>query len=168
MGIALENSIAGNILMAQEKGVPIKVYRKAIVGKVIVRIVDPFSLSGEKAELLLEGAPNKVDASEIEVKLWTDFEVKYFERFNKGLIERGSLVRVDKPTEFVLKDTNAMSDDELKELAVARFFALTKQLSEITSETTLQRLLKAAKDLNRPSKTIETIALRIEELQQGG
>jgi len=165
---ALENSIAGGILMAQEKGQPEKVYRKAIMGKLVVKIVDPFSLSGDKAELLIEGDPNKVDASDIEINLWTPFEVQYFERFNKGLIEKGSLVRVDKPTDFVLKDTNAMSDEELKETATAPFFTLTKTLSEITSETTLQRLLKTAKDLSRPSKTIQTIELRIEELQQGG
>lgn len=162
--VDLENSIVSAIMLAQEKGEPERVYRKAIVGKVAAKVIDPFS--GSRAEVLIEGAPGRVDASQLEISLWTPFEVKYFEQFNKGLIEAGSLILVETRSEMQVDHKNALSDEELEKLAKAPYLSMEKTLKEITSETTVQRLLKVAKELSRPSKTVQRIELRLEELQQ--
>jgi hypothetical protein len=160
----VENNVVAAIMLAQEQGEPVKVYRKAIVGKVIARVIDPFS--GERAEVLISGDPKNTAASELEISLWTPFEVKYFEQFNKGLIEKGSLVLAQNRTEFKVDYTNALSDEQLVELVTSPFFTMRKALRDITSETTLQRMLKTAKESNRPAKTVQEIELRLEEIQQ--
>jgi len=163
--VDIASSIVTAIMVAQEKGEPERVYRKAIVGRVIARVIDPYS--GERAEVLIEGVPGKEDASKLEVSLWTPFEVKFFEQFNKGLIENGSLILVSERTEFQVDMSNALSDERLGEIVTSPFLSLRKSLREITSETTLHRLLKKAKDVSRPSKTVQEIELRLEEVQQG-
>jgi len=163
--LSQEENLVTQILMAQERGVPEKVYRKVIVGKVVVRIIDPFS--GKRTELLVEGDPKVTDPAELEVSLWTPLEVKFFEKFNKGLIENGSLVVAGSKSERIINFANALSDEELKDLVTDRYFTFKKRLGEITSETTVQRLLQIAKDVNRPAKTLQTIELRLEEIQQG-
>jgi hypothetical protein len=160
----INDSIVAQIMRAQEEGEPEKVYRKAIVGKVVARVIDPFS--GERAEVLIEGDPSKVDKSELEISLWTPLEVSYFERFNKGLIESGSLVLANEQSKFKVDYNNALSDEQLEEIVTARFFSMQKSLGQITSETTLQRLLDKAKEVNRPAKTIQEIETRLEEIQQ--
>jgi hypothetical protein len=164
MANIVENNVVAAIMLAQEQGEPVKVYRKAIVGRVVVRVIDPFS--GERAEVLISGVPGKADPSELEISLWTPFEVKYFEQFNKGLIESGSIVPVEHRAEFKVNLSNALSDDQLKEVLVGPFFSLRKVIAEITSETTMQRALQLAKELNRPAKTVQEIELRLEEIQQ--
>jgi hypothetical protein len=160
----VNDSIVAQIMQAQDSGEPEKVYRKAIVGKVIAQVIDPFS--GSRTEVLITGVPGKVDNSELEISLWTPMEVKFFERFNKGLIENGSLVVASEKSELRVNYSNALSDEELAEVVTSKFFSMQKTLSEITSETTMQRLLAKAKELNRPSKTVQEIELRLEEIQQ--
>ena len=164
MANIVENNVVAAIMLAQEQGEPVKVYRKAIVGKVIAKVIDPFS--GERAEVLISGDPKNTDASELEVSLWTPFEVKYFEQYNKGLIEKGSLVLAQSKSEFKVNYSNALSDEQLVEIVSSPFFSMRKAINEITSETTIQRLLKAAKEANRPAKTVQEIELRLEEIQQ--
>jgi len=161
---SLSNNIVSAIMLAQDKGEPERVYRKAIVGRVVARVIDPFS--GGRADVLIQGVPGKEDNSNLEISLWTPFEVKYFEQYNKGLIENGSLVLVGSRSEFEVSHANALSDEQLEEVAKSPYFSLLKTLKEITSETTLQRLLQTAKDMNRTSKTLQTIQLRLEEIQQ--
>jgi hypothetical protein len=85
---------------------------------------------------------------------------------NKGLIENGSLVRVSDKTDFELNMVNALDDQALSELVHAPFFKMKKVMDNITSETTLQRLLKVAEEENRPATTLNNIRERLEEVQQ--
>ena len=160
----INDSIVSQIMRAQEGGVPEKVYRKVIVGKIIARVIDPFS--GDRAEVLVEGDPRNTDKSDLEISLWTPLEVAYFEKYNKGLIEKGSIVQVGEQSEFKIDRGNALSDEELEEVCTSPFFSMQKTLGQITSETTMQRLLEAAKRLNRPAKTLQEIELRLEQIQQ--
>ncbi len=161
----IQDGIVAEIMKAQSQGEPLKVYRKAITGKVIVKIIDEFS--GDRAELLLEGDPKNTELSEIEVSLWTPMEVTFFERFNKSLIEKGSLIVADRKSEVEIDFSNAIDEEGIKELVTEPYFSMQKHLNNITSETTLQRVLEVAKQVNRPAKTLETIELRLEEVQQG-
>ena len=66
----------------------------------------------------------------------------------------------------LMKNSNAASDEELEDVVTSPFFSLRKTIQGITSETTIQRLLQKAKDVNRPAKTLREIELRLEEIQQ--
>jgi len=160
----LNDGIVAEIMRAQEEGDPVKVYRKAIVGKIVARVIDPFS--GERAEVLVEGHPEKTPAPDLEISLWTPLEVTYFEKFNRGIIENGSLIVVGGRSDDIINFSNALSDEDLKRICTEPFFSLRKDIKKITSETTMQRLLSIAKDVNRPARTLQEIELRLEEIQQ--
>jgi hypothetical protein len=162
--MGLREDILSEIFRSQEDGEPEKVYKKVIVGKVALRVIDNFT--GEKAEVLIVGDPDNTDPDDLEISLWTPMEVRYFEKANKGLIEAGSIVEVSKKSKFEVDRVNALDDKALKELSHSRYFTLVSRLDEITSETTLQRLLKIAEEENRPAKTLNVIKGKLEELQQ--
>jgi len=162
--LSVGDNIVSQIMLAQENGVPKRIYRKAIVGRVIVRSIDPFS--GGRTEVLIEGDPQVTEAADLEVSLWTSLEVKYFEKANKGLIENGSLIRVEERSVETINYDNAISDAQIAELVVAPYFTLKSEINKLSSETTLQRILKIAEDLNRPAKSMRLLMLRLEEIQQ--
>lgn len=162
--VKLSDGIVAEIMRAQAEGDPLKVYRKAIVGKIIARVIDPFS--GERAEVLVEGHPAKTPVADLEISLWTPLEVTYFEKFNRGIIENGSIVVVDGKSEDIINFSNALSDEDLERICTEPFFSLRKDIKRITSETTMQRLLATAKRINRPARTLQEIELRLEEIQQ--
>lgn len=161
----VQDSLVKQIMLAQDLGIPAKVYRKVIVGKVCVKMLDPFS--GQSTEVLIEGDPKTTSPADLEISLWTSPEVRFFEKLNRGLIENGSLVVAEGKTEDPVDFTNALSDEELEALVTDRFFTFKKALLEITSETTAQRILKAAERMNRPVATMNLIRDHIESLQQG-
>lgn len=160
----LENTIVAEILRAQQNGAPLVTYRKAIMGRLVVRVLDPYR--GIGSEVMLQGDPRKTEPTELEVSLYTPLEVKYFEKYNRTLIEKGSLVPVSSAAELLVNRVNALSDEEIDTLVTASYFTLTSKLAEVTSEVTLQRILEAAERLNRPAKTLNTIKARIATVQQ--
>lgn len=160
------NLIVAEIMAAQQSGEPLRTYRKAITGKVAVRVLNPFS--GEPAEAIIYGEPNKAASAELEINLWTPTELKYFETYNRGLIQSGTLVVVSKRSDHPLNTINAQDDDALRDLVTSPFLRLKKVLGEITSETTLQRALVIAEEENRSAKVLGLIKERLADLQQVG
>lgn len=162
--VRLNDGIVAEIMRAQNEGDPLKVYRKAIIGKIIARVIDPFS--GERAEVLVEGHPKNTPVADLEISLWTPLEVTYFEKFNRGIIENGSLIVVGGRSDDIVNFSNALSDEDLERICTEPFFSMRKDIKKITSETTMQRLLTLAKEVNRPARTLQEIELRLEEIQQ--
>lgn len=85
---------------------------------------------------------------------------------NKLSITEGKLIEIPEPP-LVTQTTNSITDEEAL-LLVKNFFALRKKLPDITSETTLFKLLSVAKSNKRPEKTIELIQSRLEEVTPVG
>ena len=89
-------------------------------------------------------------------------KVKDFKRANKSLFERGMIIQIDEPsTDF--ENANMISDEKASEL-VKNIFKLKKVLQEITSVSTVVKLLEEAKEQNRPDKTMEMLKVRLSEL----
>lgn len=144
---------------------PDAVYKKAILGGVWVKVINPFS--GEPEDVLLKGKPKK-NEEDCFVQLWSDKEVVFFERANKELIEKGYIIEWDKPVEpeEKEKDYSEYTEERLVELVNAPFLKFKHELNEIDSEAVMYRLLETAQEEERPVKTIEHIEQRITELQQ--
>ena len=158
-----EESIVLQLQRAREGGVAMRVYRKAIVGKVCVKLLDQYT--GKQVEVLLTGEPGKALMEDIEVSLYTKMEVNYFERQNRGLIERGSLILVSEEGNTPVRMENAISDEQITELLTGTYTVLAAAIKKISSVTTLNRILKVAEDLNRLIKTINLIKSQIEKVQ---
>lgn len=158
-----EESIVLQLQRAREGGVALRVYRKAIMGKVCVKLLDQYT--GKQVEVLLVGEPGKALVEDLEVSLYTPMEVSYFERQNRSLIERGTLILVSEKGVTPLSLENAISDERITELLTGTFAALASEVKKISSVTTLNRMLKAAEELNRPVKTVNLIKAQIEKIQ---
>lgn len=94
-----------------------------------------------------DGEPTKLEQTTLTyedevLELYTDMEVKSFERMNRLLIENGLLIEYSMEAPEVDK-TNTLSDQEMLKLARMKTLAPFKtRIAEITSEHTLRSLLE--------------------------
>lgn len=100
------------------------------------------------------------------LELYSDNEVRLFERMNKGLIERGLLKKyVGEATNT--DTTNAMSDEEIETVALTtNLLAFKKKLSGITSSVTVERVIAAVKRLDRKASFVTAAQERKNELNE--
>jgi len=89
-------------------------------------------------------------------------DLRDFKRANKRAIAEGMLISTTEP-DWGDESPNSIEDDKAGEI-VKNVFALKKALTEFTSETPVQKLLRAAEAQNRPKKTIQLIKTRLKEI----
>jgi hypothetical protein len=98
------------------------------------------------------------------LEVYSEKEDKFIRRANASFFERGMLVPyVEHRPEFVTP--NDLSDTDVYEIASAKnIFQFKKALKDITSDVTLQRVLDAVKEKNRPVSFVNAVVERIEEV----
>lgn len=150
-------------ISAMQGGSPFASYRKTIVGKVYVTVLNPFT--GVPEGLVLFGDSNNVDAV---VDVWTEKEDLFFKRMNRRHFEVGNIIPftkpVDKPAE---KTIEQFSDDELRTVVNQRFYSLQKTLQEVKTEAVLLRMLDIARQEEKSEKIITIITSRLSDVQGG-
>jgi len=152
---------------AMQTGDPHKVYKKTILGKVFVQILNPFD--GTPEGIILEGNPNK-DDDECFVQLWSEKEHQFFKKMNKKHLTNGFLVPVSiekftkekKPKGI---DYSSFTDEDIEKIVNSRFLALRAHLNKVDSEAHIYRLLSKAEELEKSSGIVNAIKGRIAELQ---
>lgn len=98
------------------------------------------------------------------IELYSDAEVRLFERLNRAAIESGALKVHNSPAPAV-DTTNLMTDEEIDAIAKTKQLpSITKKISTITSVYTLQRILEAVQKYDRPFSIIKAVEKRINEL----
>lgn len=85
-----------------------------------------------------------------------------FKIANKRTIIEGLIIQSDPPN-IDWETPNTISDDEANEL-VKQFLPLKQKLQQVTSVSTVVKLLEIAKKDERPPKTIKIIEARLAEL----
>ncbi len=98
------------------------------------------------------------------IELYSDVEVRLFERLNRRSIENGALkVYTDESPSVDL--SNALTDDEVEKIAtIKQVPALRKKVAGISSPLTLKRILEAVERHDRPMSVARAIQDRINEL----
>ncbi len=98
------------------------------------------------------------------IELYSDVEVRLFERLNRSAIENGMLV-VYEESAPVVETENALTDAEVEQVAtIKQLPSLKKKVSAINSVITLKRILEAVEKHDRPMSVAKTIQGRINEL----
>ena len=95
---------------AQATGEPVARYKKGIVGRVGLQMIDTFT--GKPIDITLTGDitdPN-VPIEDITITLWTELEHDYFRRANRILLEQGFLVPFEAEVEVVGASVNEVSE----------------------------------------------------------
>lgn len=98
------------------------------------------------------------------IELYSDVEVKLFERLNRQAIETGAL-KVYTEGAPAVDTTNFMTDDEVEAIATTKQIpAIKKKIANIYSPLTLKRILQAVEKHDRPMSVAKAIQARIDEL----
>ena len=86
-----ENNVSVDAFSKMQTGDPVAIYKKAILGKVEVSVVNPFN--GVPENLILVGNPTKNNVNCF-VEVWSQMEEVYFDRQNKPLFKAGYIVKL--------------------------------------------------------------------------
>ncbi len=144
----MANDLTQDVFSAMHSGEqPLAIYRKTIVGKVHVVVLNPFTDIPEG--VILEG--NSDDSF---VSLWTPKALAFFEKLNKKHIERGKLAKTlsnipKKPL------PNVLSDEEVDNLLNSPFLTLKARVAKFTDSGPALRLLNRARELEKSEKIIK-------------
>ena len=155
-----------SVLEQMQTGEPFSTYIKTTKGKVGVLIFNPMTSRPE--ERILEGNVESAsaDLDLMLVKIWTESSDRFFKNANKILFEQGKIVPYNSAKRENILMVNAISDEEIDNILAQPFFTLSNKLSEFTAAPPVERILRKAKELNRPIKTINRIIERLNELQE--
>jgi hypothetical protein len=167
MTVGIEQGISKEVIDAMRTGTdPFATYKKTIIGRILVRYLDP--IRRVPADVVLQGDPANPDEEESwSFKVWSAEEDVYLQRNNKEHLRNGMLV----PYVFEEKidiSINQISDEEIERILEKPFFTLKNKLTEFTSPVPVRRFLLTAKKLNRPHGTIEHIESVLEEMETDG
>lgn len=144
---------------------PYKSYRKTTLGKVYVKILNPFN-NLESMGLILSGEDNFSDTATVQV--WNPKEDKFLRTANKKHFELGYLIEYNEPeTKEVTEEEkfNNLTDEELEKLVSSKFFTLQSSVNKMTSEAPLYRLLTLAEEREKSEKIVNLIKGRLSEVQ---
>lgn len=152
-----DKSMDVKVFSAMQEDTPVASYRKTILGKVFVNILDPFT--GNPTGLILKGEPNSEDAR---VDVWTTKENLFLQRMNRKHFETGVLQKVDVRVSTPIGI--AYSDEELKDILNLVYISLKKRLVEMTDPATLQRMVSLADEMEKSVKIKEAVEGRLKEV----
>jgi hypothetical protein len=154
------------VYSAMQKDAPYTTYKKVILGKASVKVINPFSENPE--EHILEGNPGQNDEGCF-IDVWSVEGDMFFQKQNALLLKQGVLVKFDReqnPMVAEVNEYNIMDDEQLYELLKAPFFSLEAALNKMDSEAPVQRMLVIAEQEEVSSKRIGHIEARLAELQE--
>lgn len=148
---------------AMQTGEPVARYKKTILAKVCVTILNPFSKT--KQEIILEGEPGTKSSI---VSVWSIEEDLFIRNMNNRHFEDGTLIPfVPDKKKVEDKSIEQSSDEEVKELVKKPFLTLQSVLNKTKSEAFVNRLLQAAIETERSDKIVSAIQTRLAEIQFG-
>jgi len=146
-----------------QTGKPYKSYKKTILGKVFVQVLDPFS--GFPVGLILETNPKLFEKDIID--LWSEKEDIFFRKTNKRQFEVGNIIEFTRPeTEKEVPKIESYSDEKLTEIVNSKFLTLNSILNKVETEAVLLRMIKIAEDEEKSEKIINAIKARLSEINK--
>lgn len=156
------DELTQNIYSAMQTNRPYAIYKKTILGKVYLTVLNPFS--GHPEGMILHGNPAK-NQEGCFIEVWSEKEDVFLKKLNKTHFKEGTL-QVWKPKktkeEKLLSD---WTDEEVKELINSPFLKLQSVLNKTTSESFVLRILNTAHELEKSEKILNAIRARLSEIQ---
>lgn len=162
-----KSDIDTRVFSQMQKGKPLRTYKKEIMGKLHIVILNPFDLQSIE-EVLLEGNPSNTNDKRQFIDLWTEEEIAFFEVKNETALTKGRLVIYNKEIPRTIEKTmDNLPEEELVELVNSPFIKLKNAVEQMTSEAALQRVLRVADQEDRPEKTMTFLRETLSKLQFG-
>ena len=145
-------------------GKTFKTYKKAVLGRVYVSAIDPFT--EQPTGVMLYGDPKRSDESCF-IDMWSERDDLFFRKMNKVHFDSGYIIEtVRKEKEVVEISIEQYSDEQLKEVVNLKFFALQARLNKVVNEAVLYRMLDLANEMEKSEKIIRAIEARLTEINE--
>jgi hypothetical protein len=124
-----------------------------------------FDTVGERqVGFILESDPAGFFYDDEVLEIYTEREDRALRQLNRELFTQGFLKEYKAEAPEV-DTTNMLSDEDIIEVAsIQNIKTLESRIKQLTSPFTMQRILTAANDIGRPSKTIALIQARLDEI----
>lgn len=150
---------------SSQSGKPYKTYKKVVLGRVYVSMIDPFS--GQPTGYMLYGDPKRNDES-CYLIMWNEIDDRFFRTRNKSHLDAGFIIEVpNKETpEVIEQPLEQYSDEQLKEVINKRYLALQAILNKTSSEAVLFRMIDLAREMEKSEKIIGAIEARLAEVNK--
>lgn len=155
--------VDASIFSLMQEETPFKSYKKTILAKVYVNIIDPFT--GKPAGLIVEGNPTGPTAEDCIIDVWDQKGDSFFRAANKKQFQKGNIIEYKRKKGKAEKSVNEVTDEELETILNSKFFAFQKSLNLFTAVAPVFRLLEKAKELEKTEKYISNIESKLSELQ---
>lgn len=156
------NDLDARMVSAMQSGTPFSSYKKTILGKVYVTVLNSFS--GIPEGLILQGEEND---ETVKVDLWSEREDVFFKRMNRKQFETGNIIPAARPAEVVEepKTIEQYNDDEMRTIVNMNYLKLQKLLATVTSEAVVLRMINIARAEEKSEKIINAFTAKLSEIQ---
>jgi hypothetical protein len=160
--IGINPAMQSSDYSAMQSGKPYRSYRKTVLAKVYVTMLDPFL--GTPLGYLIEGDPKGESAI---VDVWNEMQDAYFKRTNKRQFELGHIIPFERPTEVKeeIQKIEQYSDEQLTEIVNSRFYTLQAAVNKANSPAVLVRMIDLAREMGKSEKIIKFLEGRLSEIQ---
>jgi hypothetical protein len=148
---------------AMQTGNPYRTYKKTVLGRVYVSVIDPFS--EQPTGILLYGDPKRGDESCF-IDMWSERDDLFFKKMNKVHFASGYIIESPRPEKVQVEiPIEQYSDEQLKGVINLKFLALQAKLNKIESEAVLLRMVDIAENIEKSAAIIRAIKARLSEIQ---
>jgi hypothetical protein len=156
------NDLDARVVSAMQSGSPFSTYKKTILGKVYVTVLNSFS--GTPEGLILYGEEGDDNAK---IDLWSEREDVFFKRMNRKQFEVGNVIPLTRSAEVVAepKTIEQYDDEEMRTVVNQTFIKLQKTLSTVTSEAVVLRMIDIARTEEKSEKIITALTAKLSEIQ---
>lgn len=152
------------IFSAMQSSDPYATYRKTILGKVFINVINSFN--GKPEGILLTGDPRNDESAIIDV--WSEKEDLFLHRMNKNHFTQGTLLKIKREVNAVEVHTvEQYSDLELAEILKLKYYSMVKLVGEIDTVPVLMRIIEIAREQEKSEKIVKMIEARVSEIQLG-
>lgn len=159
--------MADNALFsAMSGGKPYKTYKKVILGRVFVTVLNMSTGVPTPEGIIMSGDPGKNEQGTL-YDVFSEQEDYFFRKMNQSHFQEGIIIEYKRNPEQVRERTiEEFTDEELKSLIAKPFLALQNTLNKTSSVATLYRILGLAREMDKSEKVIRAIESRLSEVQQ--
>lgn len=139
-------------------------YAKTVNWSISGRRLDPHDHKREIIFILGQRVNNEFAYDTDVIELYSPLEVRFFVQSNKYLFEQGLIAEYENERSQV-DFTNVLTDEDVYRIAASKTFTdFLLAVGDIDSPITLNRIIAAAEELNRPKKLIAQIRLHVDSV----
>lgn len=154
------------VYSAMSGGKPYKTYKKVILGRVYVTVLNVSTGVPAPEGIILTGDPRKNEPSAL-YDVFSEQEDYFFRKMNQRHFTEGTIIEHQRsPEEARERTIEEYNDEELRKLISKPFLALQATLNKVSSVATVYRILGIAEEMDKSDKTIKAIKSRLSELQE--